>query len=193
MSYDAKKLRNILFVPERCEAEQFQCEDGGGCAEAAWLCDGDADCSDGSDEADCPAGSQCGLNMMKCSGSAQLCIPRDQLCDGNKDCPDGSDETDCPHLSCDLTTHFLCADSSCVPLANLCDGVSHCEDSEDEADCDVNECEENNGGGQQICVNTPRSWRCECSTGYQLVTNNTCAGTAAFTPQDVTLRVLSRH
>jgi len=37
---------------ESCPDEFFTCADGG-CALNAWVCDGDNDCEDGSDEVDC--------------------------------------------------------------------------------------------------------------------------------------------
>ena len=31
---------------------------------------------------------------------------------------------------------------------------------------DINECDTNNGGCEQMCVNTEGSYRCECYQGY---------------------------
>jgi hypothetical protein len=42
---------------------------------------------------------------------------------------------------------------------------------------DNNECAKENGGCDQKCVNTPGSYSCSCTTGYQLYTQN---GTAGF-------------
>ncbi|XP_045614794.2 uncharacterized protein uif isoform X1 [Procambarus clarkii] len=45
-------------------------------------------------------------------------------------------------------------------------------------DCiDVNECEDNNGGCDQRCINSPGSFSCLCNVGYDLFTEN---GTAGF-------------
>lgn len=50
-----------------------------------WLCDGQADCADMSDEADC---------VFTCGSGEQ--IPKQFVCDGSPDCKDGSDEANCP-------------------------------------------------------------------------------------------------
>ena len=43
---------------------------------------------------------------------------------------------------------------------------------------DVNECQTNNGGCQQICANADGSFNCECKAGFTLTSNNlTCEGT----------------
>ncbi|XP_018013097.2 sortilin-related receptor, partial [Hyalella azteca] len=40
-----------------CRSDQFRCERTGFCMPASWRCDGDSDCSDGSDERDCDGSS----------------------------------------------------------------------------------------------------------------------------------------
>lgn len=54
----------------------------------AQLCDGVADCADGSDERNCKPNT----DVFECDNVA---IARYQACDGKPDCADGSDELDC--------------------------------------------------------------------------------------------------
>ena len=49
-----------------------------------WLCDGEADCADMSDEVDC---------IFMCGDGEQ--IPKSFVCDGEPDCADASDEANC--------------------------------------------------------------------------------------------------
>lgn len=41
---------------------------------------------------------------------------------------------------------------------------------------DVNECLFVNGGCDDICVNTPGSFQCQCQTGQSLNANGRCSG-----------------
>jgi len=48
-------MRNCHLVGTKtCTPEQFTCHSGNGeCVALTWMCDGNVDCSDGSDEAEC--------------------------------------------------------------------------------------------------------------------------------------------
>lgn len=86
------------------------------CIEQYQVCDGQSDCTDGSDEMDCPAAAVsansaslvCRLGSKLCKDGSD-CIMYSHLCDGEVDCKDGSDEEGCD-LQCDpglIRTSFL--------------------------------------------------------------------------------------
>ena len=47
---------------------------------------------------------------------------------------------------------------------------------------DINECNTNNGGCDDSCINIPGSYYCQCDTGYALQSNgHTCSGNVIMT------------
>lgn len=97
------------------------------CIMESWICDGENDCWDNSDELKCPKPvvQTCGPDKFMCSNGH--CITAEWRCDNEDDCLDAtpgnlsSDEQNCTkHCK---SNQFKCANSSvCIPNGWQCDG-----------------------------------------------------------------------
>ncbi|XP_066527292.1 basement membrane-specific heparan sulfate proteoglycan core protein [Hoplias malabaricus] len=122
--------------PGPCSADQARCQSGE-CISRDYLCDGERDCSDGSDELRCGTPSPCEPNEFKCQNGR--CALKLWRCDGDNDCHDNSDETDCPAKrpgdEC-APEQFVClSNRACIPASYQCDEEPDCEDRSDEYGC----------------------------------------------------------
>ncbi|XP_045065408.1 basement membrane-specific heparan sulfate proteoglycan core protein-like isoform X3 [Coregonus clupeaformis] len=119
-----------------CKVDQATCQNGE-CVPRDYLCDGERDCSDGSDEFRCGTPSPCEPNEFKCKNGR--CALKLWRCDGDNDCEDNSDETDCPTKGPGDTCapeQFVClSDRTCIPSSYQCDEEPDCPDRSDEYGC----------------------------------------------------------
>lgn len=116
----------VLSLP--CAVDQVACPSGLNhpCIPLKWKCDGEADCGDRSDEANCVSCS----SGFSCSTGE--CVALDRHCNGQRDCSDGSDENEC--TACRRRDD--CAnDRTCFTRSQHCDGVVDCWDGHDELNC----------------------------------------------------------
>ncbi|XP_073936193.1 low-density lipoprotein receptor-related protein 8 isoform X27 [Castor canadensis] len=153
---------------QECTKDQFRCRNDR-CIPFVWRCDEDNDCSDNSDEDDCPK-KTCADSDFTCDNGH--CIHQQWKCDGDEECPDGSDESE---ATCTLGTcrgdEFQCGDGTCVLAIKRCNREQDCPDGSDEAGClqDIDECEDPDACSQ-ICVNYKGYFKCECHPGYEMDT-----------------------
>uniref|UniRef100_A0A670K7D7 Heparan sulfate proteoglycan 2 n=1 Tax=Podarcis muralis TaxID=64176 RepID=A0A670K7D7_PODMU len=122
--------------PRPCRKDEAVCSNKQ-CIPRDYLCDGERDCSDGSDESRCGTPSPCEPNEFKCrNGHCALKLWR---CDGDNDCTDGSDELNCPTKGPGDTCapdQFVCVSTrTCIPASYQCDDETDCADRSDEIGC----------------------------------------------------------
>ncbi|XP_012936096.1 low-density lipoprotein receptor-related protein 2 [Aplysia californica] len=168
-----------------CLDDEFACSDR--CIETSWVCDGEYDCPDSSDEQNCPIGCS-GSNKFICDNGD--CIPTAYRCDGDNDCGDDTDERNCPEKSTCKADQFMCnATRKCIPDSWKCDFQNDCDDNSDELGCPscsgptVFQC--NNTGcihssyycdGDDDCGDNSDEENCPCATDEFTCKSGECIG-----------------
>ncbi|XP_031618112.1 modular serine protease-like [Contarinia nasturtii] len=141
VAQSARVANRNSFVPRtiQCTAFEWKC-DNGQCIDSSEVCDGIANCSDGSDETtdNCIA-TTCPRYAFRCNYGA--CVAGNAECNRKIECLDGSDEATekCPTKtqeqlqgSCNRNS-FQCDNGDCINVEYLCDGAPECSDSSDES------------------------------------------------------------
>ncbi|KAJ7407454.1 hypothetical protein WISP_126041 [Willisornis vidua] len=135
LSSPARPRTPVLHLS--CPRTHVSCRDGTECVAQEYVCDGEKDCADGSDEDGCA--QLCNIPGAFHCMSGAMCIGAGERCDGVPQCPDASDETGCwiPTQECSLRCD---AATRCIPKSWLCDGHADCLDRTDEQGCVPKEC-----------------------------------------------------
>ncbi|KAM6071749.1 uncharacterized protein LJ206_010167 isoform 1-T1 [Theristicus caerulescens] len=120
-----------------CPRTHVPCHDGTECVAQEYMCDGEKDCADGSDEDGCA--QLCDTPGAFHCASGAVCVGAGERCNGVPQCPDASDEAGCwsPTQECALRCD---AATRCVPESWLCDGHADCLDHADEQGCVPKKC-----------------------------------------------------
>ncbi|KAJ7335677.1 hypothetical protein JRQ81_013618 [Phrynocephalus forsythii] len=155
--------RPTILTTLACGWAEVACRNGKECVPYEYICDGEEDCADGSDEDGC-AEFCSKAGRFQCE-SGSRCINERYHCDGIPHCPDGSDESNCwtPTRECAMKCD---GHTRCVPQSFICDGSPDCADEADEKGCVRPPCTEEEfqcRSGQ--CV--PFNFRCDGDSDCQ--------------------------
>ncbi|XP_071944169.1 uncharacterized protein [Antedon mediterranea] len=153
-----------VYFSDSCREDELLCNSTSECVSLTLVCDGNEDCSDGSDEFNCRPTEEpivteiskfiteyvsCEENEFKCKNVYE-CVHSSLVCDGKEDCSDGSDEFDCtkstelprqstfPYVTTPTCkeNEFTCLITrDCINLSLVCDGYYDCTYRTDEFNC----------------------------------------------------------
>ena len=128
-------------VSSECQPIEFRCKNKG-CILLEYVCDGEDDCGDNSDELNCH--SFCNSSTQFSCESGRKCLDTIYKCNGVWDCSDGTDEENCfqntynktkvSAIGCH-TNEFVCNSGDCLHYHFVCDGKKDCFDGSDEKNC----------------------------------------------------------
>jgi len=152
----------------------FQCLNGE-MTDSDYVCDGDNDCGDCTDEEGCDepcVPGQWRADEFQCGNGGS--VPQDWLCDGDNDCGDCSDEggegceeecDDSYEYEFDEQPDFPCDNGNVTYSDYVCDGDNDCGDCSDETGCDT-ECVPGLFNHDDfVCTNGngpfPADWQCD--------------------------------
>uniref|UniRef100_A0A8C3QSZ7 MAM and LDL receptor class A domain containing 1 n=1 Tax=Cyanoderma ruficeps TaxID=181631 RepID=A0A8C3QSZ7_9PASS len=157
--------------PPSCSSDEFPCAYVQQCLSRAARCNGVEECTDGSDEMNCPMEVPATTAPGSCKDTEFLCPSQGCIlsllqCDGVSDCHLSEDEVGCPVKDCSNGSLLCASTNQCIPLSQRCDGIADCIDSSlDESGCSA--CPEGyckNGGKCIIKNDIPL---CQCGKGWK--------------------------
>ncbi|KAF1766393.1 hypothetical protein GCK72_006350 [Caenorhabditis remanei] len=189
---DGSDEDECVGVNTECKKDEYTCPATYGaygaesghviCLPQSSRCNGEEECPDGGDEKNCnattPATCKEGSEYT-CPSTPLQCLEMTKLCSSARyDCGDGNMSVCGPTA----TSTKMCKTGSegcvCRPSYITNSTVCHCKDGyklENKQCVDIIECE-TPGVCDQICLNTPGSYRCACHAGYQLSFGETKTG-----------------
>ncbi|XP_025153783.1 vitellogenin receptor isoform X2 [Harpegnathos saltator] len=183
---DKVEIAHLIALHGITVHEEYGCrKNNGNCShvclpssDTSYICACPSGMTLSADNHTCSGQSICPAGEIKCGGSNDVCIKRQQWCNGIKECPDGEDEPN----GCKESGHcgkdkFMCKNGQCINREDWCNSRYDCADRSDEdeekckaASCRKDEfrCHEGNCissslvcNGQFDCFDTSDELNCE--------------------------------